>query len=532
MKKTKTLLLIITFLFTGILISQELKSKIKCKVLDAISKEPISYATILIKNKGTHADINGFFELPIRFKKSGVMRISSIGYVTKNINTSTLKQDKIITIFLSPSIQNLNEIVISSSKKKKKLTGKGVVWRAIKNIKKNYPTEPYSYIAYYRDYQQSLDNIYNKVTESDKSLDYINLYEGIVEVFDEGFQTNKFLNQKNQTLLYDYKLNTDFHQDSSLVIPYDNQVKKYSKSLKITPFGGNELNILNITNAIRNYNTSSFSFVDILDQDFIDHHEFKIKNIIDFNNTVLYEVTFKSIKYKTSINHSGIGTIYISKSNYAIYKLNYNLYYRFNKKKQYSITIEYVPKGDKMFLNYITFNNFFEVTSIKYLEIEDVIYYQEFKAFKIKFNKSVDLNSLNPIKRNFKLYYKGERLKVEKIKSYHPKNKSLVLFINEVQLESLGMLSRKNNSDFNKNFKIEIKSIKDTDGYEIYKPPTFTMYQFRELFVQEVFEHKELPKNKMFVDKKAPLSSSKITSLKLNKDYWINTPLKTTKKIR
>lgn len=459
------------------------------------------------------------------------MRVSSIGYSTKKIQPSTLKNDTINIILLKPSTEILNEVVISThrKKKKKKPTGREIVRKAIQNIYKNYPTKPYSYIGYYRDYQQPLDGTYQKIVNTKKPSNYINLNESIVEVFDEGFHTNKFNNEKNQTLLYDFQLNTDFHQDSSLVIPYDNRLKKYSKSVVITPFGGNELNILNITNAIRNHNTTSFSFVNVLDKDFVKNHRFKIKNVKDFNNKPLYEITFSSIRYKTSNHHRAKGTIFISKFDYAIYKLNYNLYYKFNKDKQYSVTIEYLPKGDKLFLNYITFNNFFEVNSVEYFEIEDVVFFQKLKVFKIMFSKSVDLNSLNPLKRNFKLYYKNTRLKIEEIKSYDLKNKSLVLYINEKQLETLGMLDRKNNDSFNQNFKIEIKNIKDTDGYEIYKVPKFKMYQFRELFVQEVFENKKLPTHNIFIDKKAPLSKSKKTSLKIENNYWINSPLKSSK---
>ena len=55
------------------------------------------------------------------------------------------------------------------------------------------------------------------------------------------------------------------------------------------------------------------------------------------------------------------------------------------------------------------------------------------------------------------------------------------------------------------------------------------MYQFRELFVQEVFENKKIPTDKIFIDKKTPLSKSKIASLKTENNYWVNSPLKSLK---
>ena len=65
--------------------------------------------------------------------------------------------------------------------------------KAIENIKNNNPIDPFSYIAYYRDYQFV-----------DKK--YINLNEGIAEVFDQGFLTHKISDPLNTTALYSYKL--------------------------------------------------------------------------------------------------------------------------------------------------------------------------------------------------------------------------------------------------------------------------------------------------------------------------------------
>jgi len=55
------------------------------------------------------------------------------------------------------------------------------------------------------------------------------------------------------------------------------------------------------------------------------------------------------------------------------------------------------------------------------------------------------------------------------------------------------------------------------------------MNQYREFFVQEIFENKRLPIQKNFIDKRLPLSKSLITPLKLENNYWLNTPLKSSK---
>jgi hypothetical protein len=58
------------------------------------------------------------------------------------------------------------------------------------------------------------------------------------------------------------------------------------------------------------------------------------------------------------------------------------------------------------------------------------------------------------------------------------------------------------------------------------------MNQYREFFVQEVFENKKLPVQKTFINKSLPLHKSEITPLELENNYWMNSPLKTSKEER
>ena len=521
---------ILLFIYSSVVFSQE--KNLLFQVLDAKSKQPISYATLILKklNRGTNANFNGEFKMPIKYKNT-VLKISSIGYKSIEISLSSYIPNKVHKVYLTNSVNNLDEILITTKKKKRKLLARGIVRKAIKSISKNYPTKPYSYIGYYRDYQQPTNTIYKKVKKIKSNIDYVNLNEGVVEVFDNGFLTNKFNHPKNQTALYKFETNRNFIIDSTLIIPYDNKVEKFSESIVITPFGGNELNILNITNAIRNHNTTSFSFVNIFDEDFIENHHFRIKDVIDLDGTSLYEISFISLKHKTSNNHKAFGKIYISKYDFAIYKLNYNLFYKYRKKPQYSITIEYQPKGDKMFLNYITFNNFFEVSSEEYFKITDAVFNQSEKTFTITFNKKIDLKSIEKSwNKNFKLFYDNKKLKILNISSYDIWNKTVTLKMDPNQLKNLGMLKKKNNSSFNSRFSLKIKNIKDVDGNIIYKSPTFSFYQFRELFVQEVFENKKIPEQTIFIDKSLPLNKAKVSPFTLKNNYWINSPLKSSKK--
>lgn len=332
--KLKFLVFIIALLFANPFFSQE-KDRFSFKILDNKTRDPISFATVVLKrlNKGTHADVNGVFHLPIYVKENDTMTISSIGYKTSNFYLNSYSKDSLNVIFIDEDIFYLDEIKVVSNKNsrrknryRKKLDAKEIIREAINKIPENYPTKPHSYIAYYRDYLQPTNDIYIKSKDLKEQSDYLNLNEGILEVFDAGYHTEPIENDKNQTVLYDLKSNSKFIQDSTLQIPYDNHDQKLTKSVRIQPFGGNEFNILNITNPIRNSKSQSLSFIDTLSLGFIEKHEFKLNGLRKLNNTILYEISFSNKKEKTTWIHTAKGKIYISKDNYAIYKLTYNLF--------------------------------------------------------------------------------------------------------------------------------------------------------------------------------------------------------------
>lgn len=500
--------------------------------MDLTSKEPVVYATVMLKkiNRGTHANLNGNFEIPIKYQQNGIIKISSIGYKSKQIKLSDLKLNITNIIYLSKSNNNLQEVVIKSSKRKKKLLAKQIVRKSIENILENYPTQSHSYISYYRDYQQPVDNSYQNLIKSKNRIEYLNVHEAIIESFDNGYKSDKLKSKKNQNLLYKYIANKNFIQDSTLTIPYDNKSKKYSESVYITPLGGNELNILDLTNAVRNYNKMSFSFTNIFKTDFLKNHIFKVKEVVFLDEIPLYKIFFYSLKNRTSYEYSAYGHIFISKNDFAIHKLNYNLFYRKKKNPQYSITIEYTPKKDKMYLNYISFNNFFEATNGNYFKIDKTIFNSKKNTFKISFNRTINENSILPIKKNFKLYYKDIKLKVLDVSIFDTDKRTVTVYIDKESAKKIEFDKERQNPNYASYFTFDIKNIKDLRGFTIDKRSSIKLNQYRELFVQEIFENKKLPQQKIFVNKSLPLSKSKITPVIFKNEYWVNSPLKKTKK--
>ncbi len=500
-----------------------------CRVLDADSSFPVYYATIKLSgtNRGVIADDQGEFRLPVDLDVSKKIRLSSIGYKTKEVAVKELKNGQINIIYLEPNVEGLDEVIlISKQKKERQLNAKQIIAKALNSIPLNYPQEPFSYIGYFRDYQQPIGDSYERVAKKQKSsAQYINLNESIIEVFDAGFGTDYLTNNRNQTLVYSYNKNATFVQDSTLAIPYDNKSKKYLKNVFIPPFGGNEFNVLNITNAIRNHDRSSFSFIDILDKDFIKNHFFNLEGISYLDDTPIYELSFVSESFASGQLHFAKGKIFISKETFAIHKLNYQLYGQDRKAPLYGVTIEYAPIGKKMYLNYITFNNKFQAGSDHYFKIKNIDFNVEEMYFDVYFNNELDKNTIDPFYKKIKVTYTYKEHKV-KVKEVLVLDDRLRVVIDKQQLLSLPDFKLENLAEV---IRLKIKNVKDTNGKVLNEIPKVSLNQYREVFVQEVFPSKTIEGDVKLMNKNAPLSTSPINLFKNKDKYWVNTPLKKNK---
>lgn len=491
--------------------------EIFCQVLDQSDKLPIVFATVSIKdrNNGVIADEEGYFRLPYKYKaQNDVLIISSIGYESKTVNANSLSDNGPNIIYLKPKIEALNAVTITTKKgttKKEFENVREIVGKAISKMRANFPTRPHSYIGYYRDYQL----LQNK---------YFNLNEGIMEVFDEGFHTNKMLFKNNQAALYQFKQNSKFPKDTLLTQEYDNQEYKYIKDATISSIGGNELSILTVHNAIRNYEYHSFSFVHTFKEDFLNNHEFRIAQKLYLDDTLLYEIKFFAIEDVTGVKNTADGAIYIAADNYAIHKLECFGYKVGDPEPFFSVKIEYAPRGDRMYLNYISFNNKFKVKSRDDFQVEDVSFDQGENAFYVRFNNTVDKRTIANSK-NFRFVYKRKKLKVSQVTLDDSKTVKISLINGAIPS------GEKLTEETMKELSYKIRKVTDISGRDLNKKTFIRVNQFRELFVQEVFQNKQLPDDLYFVNKSEKLEESLINKNKLTNisDYWINSPLKATK---
>lgn len=520
---------ILFFLFFSTFLAAQNQEFIAGKLIDAQTQEPIAFASIRIKDRalGMISNTDGSFKVPLKYKEYGnIIEISSMGYQSVELIIHDFLIDEINFIELQPSAFQLQEaLVLGKKRNQKNISAEKIVQNAIDRILDNYPIEPYSQIGYYRDYQ--LDN-----------TQYINLNEAILEVYDEGFNTYDALNTK--VVLFDYKQNTDFSRNLFAEKPYDfNKGNKIIDKAYLPSYGGNEFTILNVHNAIRNYNINTYSFANYFESDFLKQHTFWKEDNTYIDDKILYTIKFK----KLDSDAKAFGTIIIAKEDYSIYKLEYALYDG-NKRNTsgladkngmktqliFEVNTEYQKINNRMFLNYISFHNTFKLQEPPKLVLQGVELDVDNKLFLLTFSQEL-IPVLAQRVRNFEITFEGERLVIEKVDLL--KNKVFLypkldkqrfknLFNRVLAKASLVALSETA-------LKIEVKNLEDIHGNEINKWTNNYFNQFREFFVQQIKPNNRAPLNIIiFMDRGRPIFKYQPFYKPPNfSDYWMNTPLRT-----
>jgi hypothetical protein len=98
-------------LFTAVAFSQIVQGV----VIDSLTQDPVSFANVVLqyKDSGVSCDDEGIFEIDLKNEK-GVLLISSVGYVTKKIDLSTVSREGIV-VSLQEQPHELDEVVIDFS---------------------------------------------------------------------------------------------------------------------------------------------------------------------------------------------------------------------------------------------------------------------------------------------------------------------------------------------------------------------------------------------------------------------------------
>ncbi len=497
------------------------------KLFDAKTNEPVVFANIRIKDRavGIITNVDGSFRIPLKYKAYGdIIEISSMGYETKEVSIDDFSQGELNILTINPAAISLQEVVVKA-KGKRKLSAKQIVQKAIDAIPKNFPSTSFSTVGYYRDYQF-------------KNGEYINLNEAIIEVFDQGF--DQLDDDTSEARIFSFDLNENFEQDSLARVAYDYETyKKTIRKAYLDAYGGNEFRILRIHDAIRNYNIGSYDYIGALKTDLIKNHDFLRSSDTNSGNETLYGIKFWELKH----NYRAHGTIYISKSDFAIHKLEYTMYnnrktYKGGKKNKhghrqkviFDISTEYRRVNDKMYLNYISFHNSFEVRKPPKFALDSTFVNMPGGYYTLYFNKPVD--SLSAVKqRNYNIIFKQEKFKINKIEVFRD---SVKLFgdsnFRNALLNSKGETStliRKGQShEVERLFEVEIKNVRDINGNLVNEPDIQEYQQFREFFAQRIKPDSRAPLDDLFMDKRRPIFDAQPTTKPKDfKEYWMNTPL-------
>ena len=135
---------------------------IRGKVIDSKTSDPVSFAAVHLKNTqfGIYSNAEGDFRIlnDPGFQTDSLI-VTCIGYYRLTVAFSVLKTSKMNNLKLLRNIHGLSEVRVIA--RKKRLNSEAIVARAIRNIKKNYPVNPFSYVSYYRDYQKDSINYLN-----------------------------------------------------------------------------------------------------------------------------------------------------------------------------------------------------------------------------------------------------------------------------------------------------------------------------------------------------------------------------------
>lgn len=221
-------------------------------------------------------------------------------------------------------------------------------------------------------------------------------------------------------------------------------------------YGGNEFVILRIHDAIRNYRTNSFDFINNMSKgEILRNHSFEKKADTYSNKEYLYTINIT----KKAPGFSVIGRIYISKNDYAIHKLEYAIYDEREKnndpwlqqrriygKLVFEVMMAYARgEKDKMYLNYISFHNTFKVAKPSKFLLEELAIVPYEGAFVLRFNNPLAYikPSLREIERkvdNRKWYdfnLNGKKLKFDKILVMDNKTVCLYPRMDAIQLRNM-----------------------------------------------------------------------------------------------
>lgn len=336
-------------------------------IRDQTTKDPVPFANISISNstRGTAANANGEFDLvtkPSDVKE--LLKISSIGFISKTVSIDSIRNTKHCIIELQPDIKLLHEIEVVQ----KPINPMDVIKAAIDSVRTNYRTAPFN-LEFYSEMVAS-----NFVTKQEFKVESILLgyYKGYANSTDKKFEILK-------------KRATGDNPLKAMDYPFWPTLELHRADLIADP---NKTGILN--------------------EKYLDKFEFNYLGVLTYDTDTIYHIEYVAPKPTEKITGYGIvpktykGTIYITTSSYAIVRhdietdlFSYSIIYTKIKDNYfpYFISGERRLKGENMF------SKVYNMIRLTHVELENV------KVIDYKTNEFQNLSQLPDDKEYWDLNY-------------------------------------------------------------------------------------------------------------------------------
>jgi hypothetical protein len=313
---------------------------IKGKVIDAVSRAPLVFATVAVKesNVAIVTNIDGEFTLKIGdLSTSKSLEVSFLGYKNKTILLSELKDNgskNVIALEAAPI--PIKEIVV------KPLDPVSIVQKAISNIPKNYESVPNLMTAFYRETIR-------------KNRTYVSIGEAVVEIFKAPYDNDL---RFDGARIYKGRKGSDVEKMDTVLFKLQ----------------GGPVSVLDLDLA---KNTET-----VLTREAMQNYDYKLTGVIEIDGKPHYVIDFIQ---KPSVDMPlFMGSLYIEMDSYAITEAEFGFNLA-NKEAAQSIFIRKKPLGMKVIPEIATYRT-------KYREQGGKWHFEYSRAevkFKVDWNKKL-----------------------------------------------------------------------------------------------------------------------------------------------
>lgn len=328
-----------------------ISQNIQVKVVDENTKYPIAYAAIKIDDfNGVISNEEGIFTLNI--ENLSKVTITCLGYKSKVVSIDDINRNNIIS--LEEAINELNTVYISN----KRPNVDSIIARTRQRLSENYDTKLYKYEIFSRqttnvDFKdlnfevEKASHFKKKNLESaNSSLD--SLTKAIMNsktIHFKDFKADLFVNDSTKmivhkaTELLDQKNSISFddvqkkgqnvmlkYLDTTLTYKLKTGLFKIEDSLSLKDDSAknkdkNEYEINNLKSEANSILKRSQFGENSMLNNILDHklYDYKLENISNFNNELLYVISYKPKRSKSKYS----GKLFITDENYAITKVDF-----------------------------------------------------------------------------------------------------------------------------------------------------------------------------------------------------------------